>query len=72
MGRKVWLDDEEYYKSGRWKCSKSPTGAHHWVELTSSRKVSGMWHCKYCNDVTKFPLTWQSLTSRGAIPALED
>jgi hypothetical protein len=36
--------DKEYLISGRWKCEKSPSGAHHWMvaryEMT----------CRYCND----------------------
>jgi len=69
VGKKFPIGYEEYYESGVWKCDKSPTGAHHWIELTSSNKVKGMWCCKYCSDVTKFPLTWEEYTRQyGAFP----
>ncbi len=45
---------QDYLKSDRWKCGKSPTGAHHWVE----RGTSGIFICKYCMDVAKFPRTF--------------
>ena len=34
--------DKKYIESGVWKCSKSPTGAHHWVIIGRQAK------CKYC------------------------
>jgi hypothetical protein len=35
-------DNQEYMASDRWKCSKSPSGAHHWMIH------SGEMICKYC------------------------
>jgi hypothetical protein len=36
--------DKEYLSSGRWKCEKSPSGAHFWIihiyQMT----------CKYCGE----------------------
>lgn len=46
--------DREYVRSGRWKCDKSPTGAHHWVE----RSPNGIFICKWCFDVRRFPRTF--------------
>ncbi|MBA7582178.1 hypothetical protein ES708_24098 [subsurface metagenome] len=35
---------DPYLKSGVWKCSKSPTGAHYWI-------IRGeMMRCKYCGE----------------------
>ncbi len=35
--------EKEYIESGRWKCAKSPTGAHHW-HITEDQMVCI--HCK--------------------------
>jgi hypothetical protein len=37
--------DKEYLASGRWKCEKSPSGAHHWV--VQSYEMT----CRFCNDI---------------------
>ena len=34
-------DYAEYLKGNSWRCSKSPTGAHHWI-------VGNQIVCKYC------------------------
>jgi hypothetical protein len=34
----------EYIKSNDWKCSISPTGAHHWI-------INRQTICKYCSKV---------------------
>jgi hypothetical protein len=34
--------NEEYLTSGRWKCEKSPSGAHHWIILQNEMT------CRYC------------------------
>ena len=34
----------EYLKGDRWKCGKSPTGAHYWV-------IGKQMVCKYCLTV---------------------
>jgi hypothetical protein len=36
-------ENKEFIDSERWKCSKSPTGAHHWM-ICSDQMT-----CKYCN-----------------------
>jgi len=36
-------DNKEYIESSRWKCDKSPSGAHHWI--VSNHQMT----CKYCN-----------------------
>ena len=33
---------DDYIQSGRWKCDKSPTGAHYWIGNQYMLK------CKYC------------------------
>jgi len=38
--------DKSYNESDRWKCSDSPTKAHHWQEHWIGRKL--VWICKYC------------------------
>lgn len=37
-------DNKEFISSNRWKCEKSPSGAHHWMILSYEMT------CKYCND----------------------
>lgn len=39
----------DYIKSGRWKCTDSPTGAHFWVER------DGKFLCKYCGEERPVP-----------------
>ncbi len=36
-------DNQEYITSERWKCEKSPSGAHHWII------DCGQMTCTYCN-----------------------
>ena len=36
-------ENKEYIESGRWKCDKSPGGAHHWI--IGNHQMT----CKYCN-----------------------
>jgi len=57
MGKLTGLDKwyNDYLRSDRWKCSESPTGAHHWVEHHSD----GIFICKWCFDVKRFPRTFQ-------------
>jgi hypothetical protein len=36
-------DNQEFIASARWRCEKSPGGAHHWI-------INGyQMTCKYCN-----------------------
>ena len=72
MGRKVWLNYDEYLKSDVWKCPKAPinpdielqvankTGAHHWIPL-QGKLSEGTLCCIHCYDVRVFPLTWNIL-----------
>ena len=39
------FDDKEYLESGRWKCEKSSTGAHHWIIVGKKAE------CKYCLEL---------------------
>jgi hypothetical protein len=43
-----------YIKGKRWKCpsSKSPTGAHHWVESKKGHE-SSEFTCRYCDEIRK-------------------
>ena len=36
-------ENQEFMASDRWKCSKSPSGAHHWIIQR------GQMTCKYCD-----------------------
>lgn len=42
--------DREYYKSGTWKCARSPTGAHWWLGVGERFK------CKHCLTRKTFPI----------------
>ena len=49
----MWLNpDKEYMESNAWKCEKSPTGAHYWVE---GLNVHGIFTCKWCAQHRRFP-----------------
>jgi hypothetical protein len=37
-------DNKEFILSNRWKCEKSPSGAHHWIIIAYEMA------CKYCNN----------------------
>ena len=41
----VKVADELYFKSMKWMCEPSPTGAHHWLITGKSQE------CKYCKKV---------------------
>jgi hypothetical protein len=36
--------DKEYFNSERWKCGKSPSGAHYWIIHAYQMT------CKYCDE----------------------
>ena len=46
-----------YLRSGVWKCDKSPTGAHHWIEVKADGVAAGTFVCKHCWDNRRFPLS---------------
>ena len=48
--------DKEYIKSNVWKCEKSPTGAHHYVE---SARTHGVFICKWCGEDRRFTIAPQ-------------
>ena len=56
--------DAEYIRSGRWMCSESPTGAHHWVETS----VSKLFDCKYCHVNRKFSVVYMDGNFANEIP----
>lgn len=37
-------DNREYFSSNRWKCEKSPSGAHYWIIVAYEMT------CKYCKN----------------------
>ena len=62
MAVKNYLIYEAYLVSDVWKCCDSPTNAHHWkqVTLTAELANAGWFVCKYCGEVKKFQVVWQS------------
>jgi len=56
--------DEEYLRSGRWKCLDSPTGAHHSHEVDREGQY-GYFLCKYCLNVQKLPITLNAAMRRS-------
>jgi hypothetical protein len=38
----ITSDNHEFVASDRWKCGKSPSGAHHWIIQKNQMT------CKYC------------------------
>lgn len=50
---------KDYIESGVWRCGKSPTGAHHWVEVAIGSKTRGLFICIWCEDTKKFPITYE-------------
>lgn len=58
MVKSVAQRDSDYMKSGRWKCPKSPTGAHYWIEAKVKRVEPGTFVCKYCWEVRKRNITF--------------
>jgi len=71
MGRKVIT----YDATNDWKCSKSPTNAHHWVEAQWTKdgwQHTGLFYCQYCYDARRFPVYWSQINPyRGGI-VMED
>jgi hypothetical protein len=49
--------DKEYIESNVWRCEKSPTGAHHYVE---SVRAHGVFICKWCGEDKRFPIQPQN------------
>ena len=47
-----------YIRSGVWRCDKSPTGAHHWIDAKVEGAKSGTFVCKYCWEIKVFPLSF--------------
>jgi hypothetical protein len=43
------INVRHYYGAGRWRCSVSPSGAHHWLI-----DDSGWGQCKYCGEERHF------------------
>jgi len=48
---------KKYVKGNSWRCSKSPSGAHHWVGMPSLDKGGyGIYVCKYCDEARRLPI----------------
>ena len=62
MGRKA-LTYKEYLNSNIWRCGKSPTNAHYWLETNSSKGYdhTGVFYCKYCGDAKRMPVYWSQI-----------
>ena len=58
--------NKEYIDSGRWKCNKSPSGAHYWIIIHDQMK------CKHCNEhrqvLVPSNLTFQVINTKGPPP----
>jgi hypothetical protein len=52
--------DNIYLKMELWKCDISPSGAHHWVELSYN---SSKFKCKYCGLSRRFPTNYSDALS---------
>jgi hypothetical protein len=52
------VSNKEYFDSLRWKCEKSPSGAHHWIIKYDQMT------CKYCTETRPILVTSQSETSK--------
>jgi hypothetical protein len=48
--------NKDYIDSGKWKCNKSPGGAHHWIIRYDQMT------CKYCREIRQILVTSQSET----------
>ena len=49
--------DQQYVREGKWRCAKSPTGAHHWIATDIVGDGVGEFQCKWCLEVRTFPIT---------------
>lgn len=45
-----------YIKDGLWKCNKSPTNAHFWIQF-AAKNGYGEFYCKWCYKTRWFPIT---------------
>jgi len=55
------MTHNEYLASDVWKCTDSPTGAHHWIEIqyTDGHLHTGLFYCKWCQDAKNFPVEYR-------------
>ena len=51
--------EDEYLKSGRWKCPNSPTGAHFNKEI-SKEGGYGLFLCIHCMRVVRLPVVYDA------------
>ncbi|MDD5704151.1 MAG: hypothetical protein PHU23_19125 [Dehalococcoidales bacterium] len=45
------VGEKEYIDSGSWKCSQSPSGAHHWI-IEHNQMT-----CKHCQNIRQLTNT---------------
>jgi len=69
----LMVDFRNYIADGLWKCDKSPTNAHWWIEVTRNG-CYGLFSCKYCHETRLFPINMETartvLGSVGTMPKL--
>ncbi len=41
---------QTYLGSDAWRCQRSPSGAHHWVERSALSTDSGSYRCVHCGQ----------------------
>ncbi len=58
--------DKKYLKDGKWKCSNSPTGAHHSHEVKKDGQFS-YFVCKYCLNVQRLPITFAAALKMSGV-----
>jgi len=49
---------QNYVAGDSWKCSKSPTGAHHWNIVGNHMK------CKHCNEIRNVNEVYEKCQSK--------
>jgi len=52
----VDLKDRKYLLSGGWRCSRSPSGAHHWMLLANRGGDVVVGRCAFCGGKKSFPI----------------
>ena len=55
VNKGLMVDFRNYIANGLWKCDKSPTGAHYWIEVERDG-CYGLFDCKYCHESRLFPI----------------
>lgn len=56
---------EHYLKSDCWRCSESPTGAHHWIRIEYDYGYTAIFLCKWCLEPREFPVIFSTKSLQG-------